>query len=172
MSPDTSHCMEAVFSMVRKLYRKQPGDQMEDLNVNLAIWRKFVNTTLRSAVHLGKDYDTNLRCVKNYHWKTTGQLVRKTERLISGQTETTGISLTNFQDSMWVSTSLLHSRAYQCSTAKVYVFSDSVLCLGKMGGQEKIGAEAPPWATLLREGCPGGGGAFLRGHHSRLSVRR
>ena len=32
-----------------------------------------------------------------------------------------------------MSTSLLHSRAFQYSTAKVYVFSDSVLCLGKMG---------------------------------------
>ena len=54
------------------------------------------------------------------------------EKLISGQTETTGISLINFQELRWVSTSLLHSRAYQYSTAKVYVFSDSVLCLGKM----------------------------------------
>ena len=32
-----------------------------------------------------------------------------------------------------MSTSLLHSRACQYSTAEVYVFSDSVLCLGKMG---------------------------------------
>ena len=38
MSPDTSHYMEAVFSMVRKIYGTQPGDPMEDLNVNLAIW--------------------------------------------------------------------------------------------------------------------------------------
>ena len=52
----------------------------------------------------------------------------ETKKLISGRTETTGISLINFQDSRWVSTSLLHSRAYQYSTAKVYVFSDSVLC--------------------------------------------
>ena len=29
---------EAVFSMVRKIYGKPPGDRMEDLNVNLAIW--------------------------------------------------------------------------------------------------------------------------------------
>ena len=58
---------------------------------------------------------------------------RETEKLISGQTETTGISLINFQELRWVSTSLLHSRAYQHSTAKVYVFSNSVLCLGKMG---------------------------------------
>ena len=75
----------------------------------------------------------NLRFVKNHLWKTTGQLFRETEKLISGQTETTGISLINFQDLRWVSTSSLHSRAYQYSIAKAYVFSDSVLCLGKMG---------------------------------------
>ena len=51
ISPDTSHCMEAVFSMVRKIYG------------------------------------------------------RETEKLISGQTETTGKSLINFQDLWWVSTS-------------------------------------------------------------------
>ena len=37
---------------------------MEDLNVNLAIWRMFMNTTLRAAVHLGKDYDMNSRFCK------------------------------------------------------------------------------------------------------------
>ena len=62
-----------------------------------------MNTTLRAAVHLGKDYDTNLTFVKNYLWKKTGQLFREAEKLISGQTETTGISLINFQDLRWVS---------------------------------------------------------------------
>ena len=65
-SPDTSHYMEAIFSMVRKICRKPPGDPMEDANVNLAIWEMFRKTTLRAAVHLGKDYDTNLRSVKKY----------------------------------------------------------------------------------------------------------
>ena len=92
-----------------------------------------MNTTPRAAVHLGKDYDTNLSFVKNYLWETTGQLFKETEKLISGQTETTGISLINVQDLRWVSTTLLHSRACQYDTAKVYVFSDSVLCLGRMG---------------------------------------
>ena len=108
MSPHTAHYMEAVFSMVRK-----PGDPMEDLNLNLAIWRMFMNTTLRAAVHIGKDDDMNLRFVKSHLWKTAGQLFRETEKLVSGQTETTGISLINFQDLRSMSTSLLHSRAYQ-----------------------------------------------------------
>ena len=36
ISPATSHDMEAVFSMVRQIYGKQPGDPMEFFNVNLA----------------------------------------------------------------------------------------------------------------------------------------
>ena len=35
ISLDTSHYMEAVFSMVRKIYGTQPGDPMEYLNVNI-----------------------------------------------------------------------------------------------------------------------------------------
>ena len=133
ISPNTSHCMEAVFSMVRKIYGQLPGDPMKDLNVNLAIWRIFMKNTLRAAVHLGKDNDMNLRNVKNHLWKTTGQLFREKEKLVSGQTETVGISVIEFQDLRCVSTSLLHSRAYQSSIAKARVFSDSVLCLGKTG---------------------------------------
>ena len=49
----------------RQIYGRQPGDPVEDLNVNLAIWRMFMNTTLRATIHLGNDYDTNLRFAKN-----------------------------------------------------------------------------------------------------------
>ena len=56
---------------------KLPGDPMEDLNVNLASWGMFMNTTLRAAVHLGNDHDTILRFVKNRLWKTAGQLSGK-----------------------------------------------------------------------------------------------
>ena len=79
ISPNTSHCMEAVLSMVRKIYGKQPGDPVNYFNMKLAFCGMFMNTTLRAAVHLGKDYDTNMRFVENYLWKTTGQLFRETK---------------------------------------------------------------------------------------------
>ena len=53
--------------------------------------------------------------------------------MISGQAETIGINLVDSQDLRWIPTSLLHSRAHQYATAKVYVSSDSVLYLGGMG---------------------------------------
>ena len=49
-----------------------------------------MNATLKAAIHLGNGHDVNLRNVKNYSWRSTGQLFGEVERLISGQTETTG----------------------------------------------------------------------------------
>ena len=80
MSPNTSHFLEAVFSMVRKIYGKQ--DPMEDLSVNLAFWGMFMNTTLQAAIHLGKDYETNSHNAKNHIWDSLGQLFGEIKRLI------------------------------------------------------------------------------------------
>ena len=62
-----------------------------------------------------------------------GQLINETGKLISGQTEISGVNTINFKELTWMSTSLLCSRSCQITNAKAYVFSDSVLCVGKMG---------------------------------------
>ena len=54
MSPATVHHMDAVFSIVRKIYQREPDDPMDDLDVNMAIWGIFLNTSLQAAVHLGR----------------------------------------------------------------------------------------------------------------------
>ena len=133
ISPQRISCTEAACDMVRKIYGRPSDEPVEDLDVNAATWGVFMNATLKAAVHLGNDHDVNLRHVKKSFWTSTGQLFGETEKLISGQTETTGISLIHSTEIRWISTSLLHSRAYQYANDKVYVFSDSVLCLAKMG---------------------------------------
>ena len=62
-----------------------------------------------------------------------GQFVNETGKLISEQKEITGVNTIRFKDSTWMWTSLLCSRAYRITHAKANVFSDSVLCVGKMG---------------------------------------
>ena len=49
-----------------------------------------MNTTLRAAVHLGKDYDTHLHYAKNHVWDSLGQLFGETKRLICKQSEILG----------------------------------------------------------------------------------
>ena len=58
-----------------------------------------------------------------------GQLFNETGKLIGEQKEITGVSTINFKDFTWMSTSFLCSKAYGITN----VFSDSVLCVGKMG---------------------------------------
>ena len=111
--------------MVRKINGRQPGDQMKDLDVNLAIRGMFMNTTLRAAVHLGKDFDTSPRYAKNRLWKSLEQLFNQTKRLISDQSEIlgpktpemVGLKTIEFKETTWRSTSLLCERAYQITNA-------------------------------------------------------
>ena len=60
VSPATIHHLEAVFSIVRSIYRREHDDPMDDLDVNVAIWCIFLNATLRAAAHLGQDCEANL----------------------------------------------------------------------------------------------------------------
>ena len=133
VSPATIHHTEAVFSIVRRIYGREHDDPMNDSDVNMAIGGIFLNATLRAAVHLRQDYEVNLRYVKNNLWNSVGQLFRETGKLISDQNEITGLRTIAFQDATWMSTSLLCEQAYRFTNAQTYVFSASVLCVGKMG---------------------------------------
>ena len=50
--------------------------------------------------------------------------------MITDQTEITGITTIDWRQRVWRETTLLTDRAVQFATAKTYVFSDSVRCLG------------------------------------------
>ena len=122
--------MEKVFSIVRRRYGLSPIDQMKNLDVKTAIWCIFMSVTLQAAVQLGTDYTENLRFSKNQPKKSLRQLFQVTQRLITDQTEITGLTTIDWQQRMWRETTLLTDRVVQLATAKTYVFSDSVLCLG------------------------------------------
>ena len=133
VSPATVHHTEAVFSIVRRIYGREHDDPMDDLDVTMAIEGMFLNTSLRAAVRLGQDHEANLRYVQNHFWVSVGLLLNENEKLIGEQKEITVVSTIIFKDCEWTSTSLWCSKAYQITNAKAHVFSDSVLCGGKMG---------------------------------------
>ena len=55
-----------------------------------------------------------------------------TKKLVREQKEIQGFSLINWQENSCKRTTLLTDRAVQQSTAKAYVSSDSVLCMGRI----------------------------------------
>ena len=97
VSPATIHHTEAAFSIVRVFNGREHDDPMSDLDVKMTIWSIFLNATLRAAVHLGQDYEVNLRYLKNNIWNSVGQLSNETGKLISNQTEITDVKDYRFQ---------------------------------------------------------------------------
>ena len=104
---------------------------MNDLDTNSLICRMFMSATLDAAVHLGKGYLENLHITNSQAQRTIKQLFDLSQKLITDQTEIQGLPETGWYYP-WRKTPMLTERAVQISTAKVQVFSDSVLCLGKM----------------------------------------
>ena len=78
--------------------------------------------SLQTAAHLDKDYTENLRSTKNQIKKSLRQLFQVTERLITDQTEITGLTSIDWQQPLWRETTLLTDRAVQFATAKTFVF--------------------------------------------------
>ena len=90
-----------------------------------------MSATVKAVVHLGEEYQENLRTIKNTDFEKDQQLFDISQKLILNQSEeTVGITTIDWNTIPWVRTTLLHDRAVKLSKAKVHVFFDSVLCLG------------------------------------------
>ena len=51
---------------------RSTDENMDDLDVNMAMWSIVLNATLRASVHLGQDCEANLWYVKNHLWNSVG----------------------------------------------------------------------------------------------------
>ena len=94
-----------------------------------------MSSTLQASIFMGKEYSENLRSIKNTgNNLTLKQMFDISEKLIVGQpNEIFGVSPISWEDSSWKQLSLVgDEEVISLSHAKVYVFSDFVLCLGKM----------------------------------------
>ena len=94
-----------------------------------------MSSTLHASVFMVKNYSDNLHSIKNTGKDLTmKQMFDISEKLISEQSdEIYGVNTINWEGSPWKHLSLVGGeQVIRLSNTKVYVFSDSVLCLGKM----------------------------------------
>ena len=127
--------LNRVFDRLRKMLNRSPEESMQDIDKRSMIWGMFVSSTLEASVFMGKDYSDNLHSIKNTgNDLTSKQMFDTSEKLTVGQSdEMFGVSQINWEDSPWKQSSLVNDeKVVSLSHAKVLVFSDSVLCLGKM----------------------------------------
>ena len=94
----------------------------------------FMSVTLESAVFMGKNFSDNRHSIKNTKDLTMKQMFDISSELVSEQSdEIYGTSTKNWEHSSWTYLSLVvEEQVISLQRTKVYVFSDSVLCLGKI----------------------------------------
>ena len=93
-----------------------------------------MSSTLEASVFMGKNYSDNLHSIKNTEDLTMKQMFDTSEQLIAEQSdEIFGITTIDWGDSAWNHLSLVgNEEVISLSHTNVYVFSDSVLCLGNV----------------------------------------
>ena len=125
--------LDRVNDQVRKRQKRSSMNVTEDGEKHYVIWGMFMSGTLESAVFMGKNYSDNWHSIKNTKDLIMKQMFDISAKLVSEQEEIYGVKTINWEDSSWKYLSLIgDEQVISLQRTKVYVFSDSVLCLGKI----------------------------------------
>ena len=127
--------LHRVNDRVRKILDQSSKYAIQDSDKHSLMWGTFMSSTLEASIFMGKNYSENVHSVKNTgNHLTLKQMFDISEKLIVGQSdEIFGVSQMSWESSPWKQLSLVNDEeVISLSHAKVYVFSDSVLCLGKV----------------------------------------
>ena len=97
------------------------------------IWGMFMAATLNAATFMGKNFSTIQSVVKNHESLTLKQMFDVTAQLVNNQEEINCLDIILYGKNSWTRLSLINDEiVINLQSTKVYVFSDSVLCLGKV----------------------------------------
>ena len=132
LSVESRSFVNKVNDQVRKR-QKRISSVAEDGEKHSMIWRMFVTVTMESAVWMGKNYLNNCQSIANTTDYTPKQMFDISTKLVSEQDEIKGLETIGWEYHSWKYLSLIgDERVINLRRTKVYVFSDSVLCLGKI----------------------------------------
>ena len=97
------------------------------------IWGMFMAATMNAATFMGKNFSTIQSFVKNFEDLTLKQMFDVTAQLVNNQEEIHGLDKIQWEKNSWKRLSLIGDETViNLQSTKVYVFSDSVLCLGRV----------------------------------------
>ena len=124
--------LHRVNDQVRKGRKQTSMDATENSEEHLVIWRMFMSSTLQAFVFMGENYPDKWHSIKN---STISQWNRCSisQKLVCEQSdEIYGVKTIDWEHSSWKYFSLIgDEQVISLQRTKVYVFSDSVLCLSK-----------------------------------------
>ena len=132
MGSDAAEFVNKVKDQVRNR-QKRMSNVAESGDEHSIIWGMFMATTLNAATFMGKNFSTIQSVVKNHESLTLKQMFDVTAQLVNNQEEINCLDKILYGKNSWTRLSLIDDEIVtNLQRTKVYVFSDSVLCLGKV----------------------------------------
>ena len=116
-----------------RIRQKRMSNDAEDCTEHSIIWGMFMATTLNAVTFVGKSYSTMQNVVQNEENLTLKQMFDVTAQTIHNEEEIYCLDKVAYQKNSWTQLSLINDPVIvSLQSTKVYVFSDSVLCLGRV----------------------------------------
>ena len=132
MGSDAAEFVNKVKDQVRNR-QKRMSNVAESGEEHSTIWGMFMAATLNAATFMGKNFSTIQSFVKNFEELTLKQMFDVTAQLVNDQEEIHGLEKIQWEKDSWKRLSLIGDETViNLQSTKVYVFSDYVLCLGKV----------------------------------------
>ena len=113
-------------------------------------WGLFMSSSMRAAIHLEQNYERNLETYKSTDFEQIENLFTINQNLVVDNPSETLDS----RSLCWARSTLAHDQVKSWSKAKVRVYSDSILCLGKMSSGEEAEARWSSQVSEFQEYCP------------------
>ena len=131
MGSETTDFVNKVRNQVRNRQQRM-SNVAESGEEHSIIWGMFMATTLNAATFMGKNFST-IQSVKNREDLTLKQMFDVTAQCVNNQDEINCLDKIMWRKDSWTRLSLIGDKTViNLQRTKVYVFSDSVLCLGKV----------------------------------------
>ena len=132
MGSDAAEFVNKVKDQVRNRQKRMSNvaDSGEEHSI---IWGMFMAATMNAATFMGKNFLDNQNSIKNSTDLTLKQMFDISEKLVNEQEEINNVDKTHWKTHSWKQLSSIGDETViNLQRTKVYVFTDSVLCLGKI----------------------------------------
>ena len=132
LSVESRSFLNRVNDQVRKR-QKRISNVTEEGEKHSMTWRMFMSVALESALFMEKNYSDNQHSIVDTADLTLKQMFDISAKLVTEQDEISGLETIGWEKHSWKYLSLIgDERINNLQRTKVYVFSDSVLCLGRI----------------------------------------
>ena len=132
MGSDAAEFVNQVNDQVRKR-QKRMSNVAGSGEEHSIIWGMFMAATMNAATFMGKNFQENQNSIMNTTDLTLKKMFDISARLVSEQDEIFNVEKIHWEEHSWKHLSMIGDETIiDLQRAKVYVFSDSVLCLGRI----------------------------------------